>query len=340
MEQSAKIRASIHERGSQVDYPGLLDTIGNTPIVKLEKIFPFKQPTILAKLEFFSPGGSVKDRLALALIEDAEKRGVLKSGGTIVECTSGNSGIGVAMVAAIKGYRSIIVMADKNSKEKQDIVKAFGAELVLTPKDAHPDAPESNYSTAHRLAQEIKGAVYLDQFSNPANTEIHYRTTAKEIWEQTNGEIDFLFAGIGTGGTISGVAKYLKERKPQVKIFGVDVEGSILSDYFYKGIISEPRLYQVEGIGGDNLPENVHFKYLDELIMVGDKESFQAANKLCRAEGIFAGSSSGAAVAAIFKAADMLKAYKLGVVIFADSGHKYLSKQFSPEWMRQMGYAE
>ncbi len=323
-----------------MEYPGILDTIGNTPIVQLKKVLPFEKPVVLAKLEFFGPGGSVKDRLALALIEDAERRGALKPGGTVVECSSGNSGIGVAMVAAVKGYRAIIVMADKNSKEKQDIIKAFGAELILTPKEAHPDDPNSNYNTAKRIAEEIEGAIYLDQFSNPANIEVHYRETAKEIWEQTNGELDFFFAGIGTGGTISGVAKYLKERNPKIKIFGVDIEGSVYSDYFYKKTMPEPRLCQVEGIGGDNLPENVRFEYFDELVMVSDKESFSWANKLCRTEGIFAGSSSGAVVAALVESAEILKDFKLGVSIFADSGYKYLSKQFSPEWMRAMGYAE
>ncbi len=319
-------------------YPHLLDIIGNTPIVKLGKIFPFSKPAILAKLEFANPSGSVKDRLAKAMIEDAEKRGILRPGGAVIECSSGNSGISVSMVAAIKGYRAIIVMADKNSKEKQDMIKAFGAELVLTPKDAHPDSPESNYSTAYRLAREIPDAIYLDQFDNPVNADIHYYTTGKEIWDQTNGEIDFLIAGIGTGGTISGTAKYLKERKPEVKIYGVDVEGSTYSDWYYRRVFPDPILYDVEGIGGDNLPKNIHWDEIDDMIMVGDKESFQAGNQLCKTEGIFAGSSAGAAIAAIFKARDMLKSMDLGVVIIGDAGYKYLSKQYNPDWMKEKGY--
>ncbi|MCP4634127.1 MAG: cysteine synthase family protein, partial [candidate division Zixibacteria bacterium] len=284
-----------------MEFPKILDTIGNTPIVHLSKTFEFNQPAILAKLEFFAPGGSVKDRLALAMVEDAEQRGILKTGGTIVECSSGNSGIGLAMVAAVKGYRAIIVMADKNSKEKQDIIKAFGAEVVLTPHEVLPEHPDSNYSTTERLSKEIEGAVHLDQFNNPANTEVHYSATAKEIWEQTEGEIEFIYAGIGTGGTLSGIAKYLKEKNPEIKAFGVDIEGSVFSDLFYKGTMSEPKQYKIEGIGGDNAPDNTRFEYYDELIMVSDRESFRAVNNLCRAEGIFAGGSSGSAVAAISK---------------------------------------
>jgi cystathionine beta-synthase len=338
MEHQVKHSDIKEKKETAVEYPGILDIIGHTPVVRLNKIWPHKKPVVLAKLEFYNPGGSVKDRLALAMIEDAERRGVLKPGGTIIECTSGNSGIGLAMVAAVKGYRTVIVMADKNSKEKQDMIKAFGAELVLTPKDAHPDSPESNYNTARRLAQEIDGAVYMDQFNNPENIEIHFRSTAKEIWDQTGGEVEFLFAGIGTGGTISGVSKYLKERNPDIKIIGVDIEGSVFTDYFYKGVLPTPGHYQVEGIGGDNLPGNVHFDRFDRIVMVSDKESFKWVNRLCRVEGIFAGSSTGAVVAALMKSADELMGYRLGVVIFADSGYKYLSKQFSPEWMNEKGF--
>jgi cystathionine beta-synthase len=320
-------------------FPDVLDTIGETPIVHLSKTFDFVEPVILAKLEFFAPGGSVKDRLALAMVEDAERRGILKPGGTIVECSSGNSGIGLAMVAAVKGYRAIIVMADKNSKEKQDIIKAFGAEVVLTPHEVLPDHPESNYSTTERLTREIEGAVHLDQFNNPANLGIHYSTTGREIWEQTEGKVEFIYAGLGTGGTLSGVAKYLKEKNPKIKAIGVDIEGSVFSDLFYKGEMIEPRQYKIEGIGGDNMPENTCFEYYDELVMVSDKESFLAVNRLCKTEGIFAGGSSGSAIAAIAKSYDLIRDCKLGVVIFADSGHKYLSKQYSSEWMHEMGYS-
>ncbi|MBD3168118.1 MAG: pyridoxal-phosphate dependent enzyme [candidate division Zixibacteria bacterium] len=333
-------RTQPNSKVSLKDYPGILDIIGNTPVVKLSRVFPFSEPAILAKLEFFSPGGSVKDRLALSLIEEAEKKGELKPGGTVVECTSGNCGISVAMVAALKGYRCIIVMEDKNSKEKQDMIRAFGAELVLVKTGSHPDSPKSNYNTARRIANETEGAVYLDQFNNPANFDIHYRTTAKEIWEQTGGELDFFIAGIGTGGTISGVSSYLKEKNPGIKIFGVDIEGSVYTDYYYKGVMNEYKVYKVEGIGGDNIPGNVQFDRYDEIIRVSDRESFQWVNRLCREEGIFGGSSTGAVTAAIAKSELLFKDLKLGAAIFADSGYKYLSKQYSPEWMTRMGFNE
>jgi cystathionine beta-synthase len=261
---------------SIVDFTKL---IGNTPMVELKKIAAKSPARIFAKLEMYNPGGSLKDRLALSLIEAAERQGTLKPGGTVIEVTSGNTGIGVAMICAYKNYRAVIVMSDKNSEEKQNMMKLYGAELILTPNEVGPSDPRSNYSVAERLAKEIPDSIYLDQYNNPANIDCHYRTTAREIWEQLGGDIDCVVAGAGTGGTISGIGRFFKERRAPAKIIAVDPEGSMLTHQFRTGEIIEGHHYQVEGIGSDKPVKALDMSVLDDMIMVSDKESFLLAAK-------------------------------------------------------------
>ncbi len=321
-------------------FENVLQAIGRTPLVRLNKIPGKINSNIYAKLEFLNPAGSVKDRMGLFIVEDAERRGLLKPGGTIVENSSGNTGSALAMIAAIKGYKCIITMPDKMSQEKRDLMRAFGAEVVITPTDVPADSPESYYSTARRIASETPGAFYPDQYNNPQNIEAHYRTTGPEIWEQTGGEIDVLVAGIGTGGTLSGAGRFLKEKKPDIKIIAVDPEGSVFYDYFKTGKLPEPHVYQVEGIGEDYLVKAVDFTILDDIIQVNDRESFLMARRLSKEEGIFAGGSSGSAVhAALQYAADSHGAENI-VVILPDSGSRYLSKIFNDEWMKSKGFLE
>ncbi len=316
----------------------ILDTIGNTPMVQLHKIGSDTPGRFFAKLEFFNPGGSVKDRMAKFIIEDAERKGLLKPGGTIVENSSGNTGAALAMIAAVKGYRCIITIPDKMSDEKINLMRAFGAEVIVTPTDVPADSPESYYSVARRLAQEIPGAFYPDQYNNPVNIEAHYRTTGPEIWEQMEGNIDYVVGGIGTGGTLSGVGRYIKEQNPAVKIVAVDPEGSVFYDYFKTGKIPEPHVYQVEGIGEDYLVEAVDFDILDDIVQINDTESFLMARELARKEGIFAGGSSGSAMVGALKIARNLTEHKNIVVIFPDSGYRYLSKIYNDEWMKRHGH--
>lgn len=313
----------------------VLESIGNTPLVKLEKISQNTRSNIYAKLEFLNPAGSVKDRMALFMIEDAEKRGLLKPGGTIVENSSGNTGSALAMIAAIKGYKCIITMPDKMSDEKKNLMRAFGATVVITPTDVPANSPESYYSVARRIANETPNAYYPDQYNNPQNIEAHYRTTGPEIWEQAEGQIDVLVCGIGTGGTLSGVGRYLKERNPTVKIVAVDPVGSVFYDYFKSGELIEPKVYKVEGIGEDYLVKAVDFAIIDEMVQVNDKESFLMARRLCREEGIFAGGSSGSAVSVAVKVAEKLDKQQNIVVILPDSGSRYLSKIYNDQWMKE-----
>jgi cystathionine beta-synthase len=311
-------------------YESILDLVGNTPLVRLHKTAAGFKPVILAKLEQLNPGGSVKDRIGLTMIEEAERTGKLKPGGTIIEPTSGNTGHGLAMVAAIKGYKMVFVMPDKMSAEKISLLKAYGADVVVCPTNVERNSPQSYYSVADRLAREIPGAFQPNQYFNPRNPEAHYRTTGPEIWEQTEGRVDHFVAGMGTGGTISGVAKYLKERKPKVQIVGADPEGSL-----YSGPIAP---YKVEGVGEDFMPGTMDIKLVDRIIQVTDKESFVTARRLAREEGILVGGSSGMALHAALVVARDCGPDDVIVVLFPDTGRNYLSKFFNDEWMRQNGY--
>ena len=308
----------------------ILDAVGNTPLVRLQKVTRGVKPTVLAKLEQLNPGGSVKDRIGLTMIEEAERSGLLRPGGTIIEPTSGNTGHGLAMVAAIKGYKTIFVMPDKMAPEKISLLKAYGAEVVICPTNVERDSPQSYYSVADRLAREIPGAFQPNQYFNPRNPEAHYRTTGPEIWEQTEGRVDVFVASMGTGGTVSGVARYLKEQKPGVRIVGADPEGSI-----YSGQIAP---YKVEGVGEDFMPGTMDMGLVDEVVQVTDKQAFVASRKLAREEGILVGGSAGLALHAALHVAPHHGPDEVVVVLFPDTGRNYLSKLFNDEWMRQNGY--
>ncbi len=308
-----------------------LQAIGHTPLVKLNKVTDGAECLVLAKVEYVNPGGSVKDRPAVAMLDAAERAGLLKPGGTIVEPTSGNTGSGLAMAAAIRGYRCILVMPDKMSKEKIDLLKAYGAEVVVTPTNVPSDSPESYYGVANRLAAEIPGAFQPNQFHNHHNPDAHYATTGPEIWEQTRGTLTHFVAGLGTGGTISGTARYLKERNANIHVVGADPEGSI-----YSG--DTPKSYAVEGIGMNYLPETVDLKVIDEMVRVSDRESFLMARRIAREEGLLVGGSSGTAAVAAIKLAKTLPKDAIVVVIFPDSGRGYMSKIFNDDWMIANGF--
>ncbi|MGH2661263.1 MAG: cystathionine beta-synthase [Actinomycetota bacterium] len=310
-----------------------LDAVGHTPMVRLGRVARGVKPTILAKLEMLNPGGSVKDRIGLRMIEAAERAGHLKPGGTIVEPTSGNTGHGLAIAAAIKGYRCIFVMPDKMSQEKVALLRAYGSEVVITPTAVPPESPESYYRVADRLTEEIPGAFQPNQYFNQVNPATHLQTTGPEIWEQTEGRIDVLVAGIGTGGTITGVSHYLKERKPDLMVVGADPEGSVFSG-------DEPRPYLVEGIGEDFWPQTFDPKVVDRYIRVSDRDSFVTARAITRQEGILVGGSSGTALFAALEVARELDEEATIVVIFPDTGRNYLSKLYSESWMLQYGFAE
>jgi len=317
----------------------ILETLGNTPLVRLNKVTAGLKPLVLAKLEQFSPGGSVKDRIGIAMIEDAERKGLLKPGGTIVEPTSGNTGIGLALVAALRGYKMIFTVPDKQSREKINMLKAYGARVVVTPTAVPPDHPDSYYKVAERLHKETRNSFLPYQYYNPNNPEAHYRTTGPEIWRDTEGKVTHFVAGMGTGGTISGVGRYLKEKNPEVKVIGADPFGSILADLYYRKH-GRAYPYKVEGIGEDFLPDTTHFQYIDEVVKATDKESFLMARRLAREEGILAGGSSGSAVSVAVKAAKGLGKDAVMVVLLPESGDRYLNKIYNDEWMREMGYLE
>jgi cystathionine beta-synthase len=312
----------------------VLSTLGDTPLVRLNKITNGCRAAVLAKLEYFNPGGSVKDRIAVAIVEDAERKGLLRQGGTIVESTSGNTGLGLAMVAAVRGYRAVLCMPDKVSREKINLLKAFGAEVVITPTAVPPDSPDSYYEVAKRIVRETPGAYLANQYHNPMNPEAHYRTTGPEIWRQTGGKIDYFVASLGTGGTISGTSRYLKERNPGIKTYGADPVGSILKDFFYTRQIVPAKTYKVEGIGEDFIPGTCQFQYVDEIVQATDFQSLNLARRLAREEGILAGGSAGTALYVALQVARQAKEGQTVVVIIPDTGERYLTKVHSDEWMR------
>ena len=343
MNRRVKGTAEVDARAGELIYDSVLDTIGHTPLVRLHKVTRGIRADVIAKLEFMNPGGSVKDRIGIRMVTGAEAEGRLRPGGTIVEATSGNTGMGLAMVAAIKGYRCIFVMPDKMSEEKIRLLRAFGARVVITPTAVDPEDPRSYYSVSRRLAQETPHAFYADQYHNPANPAAHYETTGPEIWEQTGGRIDVLVCGMGTGGTISGAGRYVKERNPQVVVVGVDPVGSVFTEYFRSGRLPEAHTYKVEGIGEDFLPGTMDFSVVDEVVQVSDRDSFLMTRRLVREEGIFCGGSSGTAVAGAIKYLRGLPDHGEGrraLVILPDSGLRYLSKVFSDDWMREHGFLE
>lgn len=320
----------------------ILETIGNTPLVKINKLTQEIDALVLAKVETFNPGNSVKDRMAVKMIEDAEADGRLKPGGTIIEGTSGNTGMGLALAAIVKGYKLICVISDKQSKEKMDILRAVGAKVVVCPTDVEPTDPRSYYSVSKRLATETENAWYVNQYDNPSNTIAHYEQTAPEIWEQTDGKITHFVVGVGTGGTISGVAKYLKERNPNVKIWGIDTYGSVFKKYHETGIFDENEIYSyiTEGIGEDILPKNVDFSLIDGFTKVTDKDAAVYTRKLALEEGIFVGNSAGAAIKGVLQLKEHFKPEDVVVVLFHDSGSRYVGKMFNDDWMRERGFLE
>ncbi|MGV3460494.1 MAG: pyridoxal-phosphate dependent enzyme [Flavobacterium sp.] len=320
----------------------ILETIGNTPLVKLNKVTADVDALVLAKVETFNPGNSVKDRMAVKMIDDAEADGRLKPGGTIIEGTSGNTGMGLALAAIVRGYKLICVISDKQSKEKMDILRAVGAKVVVCPTDVEPTDPRSYYSVSKRLAEETPNAWYVNQYDNPSNAIAHYEQTGPEIWEQTEGKITHFVVGVGTGGTISGVAKYLKEKNPNVKIWGIDTYGSVFKKYHETGIFDENEIYSyiTEGIGEDILPKNVDFSLIDGFTKVTDKDAAVYTRKLALEEGIFVGNSAGAAIKGLLQLKDEFKPDDVVVVLFHDSGSRYVGKMFNDDWMRERGFLE
>jgi cystathionine beta-synthase len=323
-------------------YNNILETIGNTPMVKLNRLTEGVKATVLAKVETTNPGNSVKDRMAVKMIEDAEKAGLLKQGGTVIEGTSGNTGMGLALACIIKGYKLICVLNDKQSKEKMDILRAVGAEVVVCPTAVDPDDPRSYYSVSRRLATEIPNSWYVNQYDNLSNRVAHYESTGPEIWEQTEGKVTHFVVGVGTGGTISGVGKYLKEKNPNIKIWGIDTYGSVFKKYHETGIFDENEIYPyiTEGIGEDILPKNVDFAIIDRFEKVTDKDAAVYTRKLAREEGIFVGNSAGSAIKGLLQLKDELKEEDVVVVLFHDHGSRYVGKIFNDDWMRERGFLE
>ena len=323
-------------------FKNILETIGNTPLVRLNNVTKDIPALVLAKIESFNPGNSVKDRMALKMVEDAESDGRLKPGGVIIEGTSGNTGMGLALAAIVKGYRLICVSNDKQSKEKFDVLRGMGAEVVVCPTAVAPQDPRSYYSVSKRLSEETPNSWYVNQYDNPSNTVAHYEQTGPEIWDQTGGKITHFVVGVGTGGTISGVAKFLKEKNPNIKIWGIDTYGSVFKKYHETGIFDENEIYPyiTEGIGEDILPENVDFKLIDKFEKVTDKDAAVFTRKLAREEGIFAGNSCGAAVKGLLQLKDNFTKDDVVVVLLHDSGSRYIGKIYNDEWMIKNGFIE
>ncbi len=321
-------------------YNNILEAIGRTPLIRLNRIPKRAKGEVYVKCDFLNPGGSVKDRIGIAMVDDAERKGLLKPGGTIVEATSGNTGMGLALVSVVRGYKAIFTITDKQSNEKIDLLKALGAEVVVCPTAVPPEDPRSYVSMANKITRDTPNSYHPDQYHNPANPEVHYRTTGLEIWEDTEGRITHFVAGMGTGGTISGIARFLKEKNQKVKIIGADPAGSILYDFFHTGKVIKGETYKVEGIGEDFFPSTLDFSLLDDVIRVTDKESFQWARKLARMEGIFGGGSAGTALGAAAKVFPTLAENDLMVIFIPDTGMRYLSKVYNNEWMKDNRYLE
>ena len=318
----------------------ILETIGNTPLIKLNSITNDIEALVLAKVEYFNPGNSVKDRMAVKMVEDAEKDGRLKPGGTIVEGTSGNTGMGLALAAIVKGYKLICVTTDKQSKEKIDILKAVGAKVIICPTNVEPDDPKSYYSTAKRIGDETENSWYVNQYNNLSNREAHYLSTGPEIWEQTDGKITHFVVGVGTGGTISGVAKFLKEKNSNIKVWGIDTYGSVFKKFHETGVFDKNEVYPyiTEGIGEDIIPENVDFDLIDHFEKVTDEDAARFTRKLAKEEGIFAGNSCGAAVKGLIQLKKHFSKDDVVVVLLHDSGSRYVGKIYNDEWMKSNGF--
>jgi cystathionine beta-synthase len=318
----------------------ILETIGNTPLVKLNKLTAELPCLVLAKYETFNPGNSVKDRMAVKMIEDAEADGRLKPGGTIIEGTSGNTGMGLALVAIVKGYKCVFVIPDKQSKEKMDVLRAVGAEVVVCPTAVEPDDPRSYYSVAKRLSTEIPNSWYVNQYDNLSNTKAHYESTGPEIWKQTDGKVTHFVVGVGTGGTISGVGKYLKEQNPNIKVWGVDTYGSVFKKFHETGIFDKNEIYPyvTEGIGEDILPKNVDFSIIDGFTKVTDKDAAVYTQLLAKKEGMFLGNSAGAAIKGVLQLKEHFTKDDVVVVLFHDHGSRYVGKMFNDDWMREKGF--
>ena len=326
-----------------MDYKNnILETIGNTPLVKINKLVEDIPALVLAKYETFNPGNSVKDRMAVKMLQEAEEKGFIKPGGTIVEGTSGNTGMGLALAAIVKGYKMVCTLADKQSKEKIDILRAVGCEVIVCPTSVPPEHPDSYYSTAKRIAEERPNAWYVNQYDNLANSQAHYESTGPEIWEQTDGKVTHFVVGVGTGGTISGVGKFLKEKNPNVKIWGVDTYGSVFKKYHETGEFDENEIYPyiTEGIGEDILPKNVNFDIIDGFTKVTDKDAAVYTRRLAEEEGMFLGNSAGAAIKGLIQLKDEFKEDDVVVVLFHDHGSRYIGKIYNDEWMKAQGFID
>ena len=321
-------------------FNNILETIGDTPLIKLNNVTENVDALVLAKVEYFNPGSSVKDRMAVKMIEDAEKDGRLKPGGTIVEGTSGNTGMGLALAAIVKGYKLICVSTDKQSKEKFDVLRAVGADVVICPTNVDPDDPRSYYSTSKRISEETPNSWYVNQYDNPSNSLAHYLSTGPEIWDQTEGKITHFVVGVGTGGTISGVGKFLKEKNPNIKVWGIDTYGSVFKKYHETGIFDKNEIYPyiTEGIGEDILPKNVNFDIIDHFEKVTDQNAATYTRRLAKEEGIFAGNSCGAAVRGVVQLKKYFKKDDIVVVLLHDSGSRYVGKFYNDDWMKKNGF--